>query len=385
MKKIVTTETTDLGDRQIQFVISNEVMDRDEDVMIAKGCDFSNFAKNPQFLGFHSYWDFPLGRPVKWWVDQKQKQVNAIVYFPTIEELTGGKPENASEKVKLVDTTYFFYKNKLLNAVSIGFNPVESTPNPESKRGWGSIISKWELWEFSAVPVPSNQDALATAMKSYDPSGSMAKIFEGGQAIKKGAIPFHHYALAEEDEAWDNAAVIKASDTEDLAAICAWKADKEPEDLTKADFKLPHHLGKADGYKTVWKGVAAAMAVLRGSRGGADIPEADMDAVEKHLAKHYEEFGKDVPEKSGAPGRTKTGARLSAHSLAALDEIEKQHGMMKTKMAELDSIHGKLKAAIKDLRDGPAAGEEEEPPEPESQDDLDEDGDQSVLDISDED
>jgi len=393
MKKIVATETTDLGDRQIQFVISNEAQDRDEDVMIAKGCDFSNFAKNPQFLGFHNYCDFPLGRPVKWWVDQKQKQVNAIVYFPTIEELTGGKPQNASEKVKLVDTTYFFYKNKLLNAVSIGFNPVESTPNPESKRGWGSIISKWELMEFSAVPVPSNQDALATAMKSYDPSGRMAKIFEEARTMIKGAIPFKHFPLADEDEAWDAGAVIKASDTEDLAAICAWKADKEPEDLTKADFKLPHHLGKADGYKTVWKGVAAAMAVLRGSRGGADIPEADMDAVEKHLAKHYEEFGKDVPEKSGAPGRTKTGARLSAHSLAALDEIEKHHkalkaGMdgMQKQMDMLSSAHEKMKAAIQNLRDGPTAGEEEEPPEPESQDDQSEDDDdESVLDISDED
>jgi hypothetical protein len=373
MKKIVATETVDLGERQIQFTISNEEQDRDEDIMIASGCDFTNYAKNPQFLGFHQYGDFPLGKPIKWWIDQRTKKVKAVVYFPTIDELTGGNPQNASEKVKLVDTTYFFYKNKLLNAVSIGFRVKESTPNPDSKGGWGSIISKWELLEFSAVPVPANQDALAEACKTYDPSGRMAKIFEEGQGMKtKGAIPFKHYPLADEDTAWDAGEVIKASDVEDLAIICAYKADKPEEDLTKADFKFPHHMSKADGYKTVWKGVAAAMAVVRGARGGANVPDEDLDAIEAHLAKHYKEFDKDVPEKSHSAEGTKSGARLSAHSLAAIDEIEKCHDTMKSGMKKLgalhesmkdemdavDEAHARMKAALKKLRDGPAAGEE---------------------------
>jgi hypothetical protein len=397
MKKIVATETTDLGDRQIQFTISNEEQDRDEDIMIAAGCDFSNYAKNPQFLGFHNYWDFPLGRPVKWWIDRLERKVNAVVYFPTIEELTGGLPQNASEKVKLVDTTYYFYKNKLLNAVSIGFDPIESKPNPESKHGWGSVISKWELLEFSACPIPANQDALATACKSYDPSGRLQKIFEEGRTMRtKGAIPFKHFPLADEDTAWDAGEVFKASDDDDLAIICAWKADKKPEDLTKADFKLPHHQGKEDGYKTVWKGVAAAMTVLRGGRGGVDIPEEDLDAVEAHLAKHYKEFGKEVPEKSWKPDE-KSGARLSADSLAALGDIEKCHRAIKSKMAKLSSLHedmkghldeleeahATMKAAIRKLRDGPGDADGAPPKKPESQDDQAEGGDQSVLDITD--
>jgi hypothetical protein len=284
MKKIIPTEVLDLGERQIQFTISSEVQDRDEDIMVAAGCDFKNYAKNPQFLGFHDYSDFPLGKPVSWWIDPLEKKVKAVVYFPTIEELTGNTPQNASEKVKLVDTTYYFYKNKLLNAVSIGFKTIDSSPNPESKSGWGSIVSKWELLEFSACPVPANQDALVEACKSYDPSGGMAKIFEEGRNVTN--------------------------------------------------------------------------------------------------------------DKSADQGGTKSGARLSADSLAAVDEIEKcykaikskatkvsaLHDEMKGHLDEMDELHGKMKTAIKKLRDGPAAGDST-PPAPATG----ETGDDEALNIEDED
>ena len=391
MKKIVPVSVSDLGERQILFTISTEVQDRDEDIMIAAGCDFSNYAKNPQFLGFHNYWDYPLGRPISWWIDPMQKSVKAIVYFPTIEELTGGLPQNASEKVKLVDTTYYFYKNKLLNAVSVGFNPKDKKPNPESEHGWGSIISKWELMEFSACPVPSNPGALAEAIKSYDPTGRMGQIFEEGQAMTKGAIPFKHFALADPDTKWDVGEVVKNCDNDDLAIISAWKADKKPEEMTKDDFRLQHHLSKADGYKTVKAAVDNAMARLSQT----DLPDEDRPEIEAHLKKHQAEF--EEAKLALAHGQ-KTGARLSADSVAALDEIEKCHKSMKSKMAKigslhedmkshmnaLDEAHAKMKAAIKKLRDGPSSDDgDEPPPKPDSQDDQNEGGDQSVLDITD--
>jgi uncharacterized protein len=169
VRKQVSAEPLDLGTRTIRFCISSESEDRDGDILVATGCDFSNFSKNPQFLGFHNYWDFPLGKPTKWWIDARQKKVYAEVYFPTIEELATD-PEYASEKAKLVDTTYNMFKMGMLNAVSIGFRAKESSRNSESSTAWGQIISKWELLEFSAVPVPANPEAIAEARKSFEPA-----------------------------------------------------------------------------------------------------------------------------------------------------------------------------------------------------------------------
>jgi len=162
-------ETKDLGERSVQFTISKEVVDRDGDILRAGGVDFANYMKNAVFLGFHNPHDFPLGKVTKFWVEGDS--VKAIVYFPTLEELSSD-PENASEKAKLVDFTYHCYKTGMLNAVSVGFIPLEWT---ETKTGYD--ITKWELLEFSAVAVPANQDAIAEAVKSFGLDESVVKDF----------------------------------------------------------------------------------------------------------------------------------------------------------------------------------------------------------------
>ena len=166
-KKDVSIITEDLGDRSVQFTISKEVVDRDGDILRASGVDFSNYMKNPVFLSFHNSREFPLGKVIKFWVEGNE--VKAIVYFPTIEELSTD-PNNASEKAKLVDFTYHCYKTGMLNAVSVGFIPIEWI---ETENGYD--ILKWELLEFSAVAVPANQDAIAEAVKSF--GNDFAKSF----------------------------------------------------------------------------------------------------------------------------------------------------------------------------------------------------------------
>ena len=158
-KKDVSIITEDLGDRSVQFTISKEVVDRDGDILRASGVDFTDYMKNPVFLSFHNSREFPLGKVTKFWVEGNS--VKAIVYFPPIEELSTN-PDQASEKAKLVDFTYHCYKTGMLNAVSVGFIPLEWT---ESEKGFD--IMKWELLEFSAVAVPANQDAIAEAVKSF--------------------------------------------------------------------------------------------------------------------------------------------------------------------------------------------------------------------------
>ena len=160
-KSIFNVKAEELEERTVRFKISSEVVDREGDILIAKGCDFTNFAKNPQFLAFHNYREYPLGIPKNWGIDGDA--VYCDVYFPKLEELATDA-EQASEKAKLVDFTYHCYKTGMLNAVSVGFIVKDAEPNKETG---GSIILEWELLEFSAVSVPANQDALAQAVKSF--------------------------------------------------------------------------------------------------------------------------------------------------------------------------------------------------------------------------
>lgn len=175
--KILNTKAEEISERTVRFMISSEVVDRDGDILVAGGCDFTNFAKNPQFLGFHNSHDFPLGIPKNWEV--KNNAVYCDVYFPTIEELSTN-PDNASEKAKLVDFTYHCYKTGMLNAVSVGFIAKDYDANKETG---GLVINKWELLEFSAVAVPANQDAIAQAVKSFGEDGAKMMITKTGKRI----------------------------------------------------------------------------------------------------------------------------------------------------------------------------------------------------------
>lgn len=166
-KKDISVSTEDIGERSVLFTISKEVVDRDGDILRASGVDFSNYMKNPVFLSFHNSREFPLGKVTRFWVEGNE--VKAVVYFPTLEELSTD-PNNASEKAKLVDFTYHCYKTGMLNAVSVGFIPLEWI---ETDNGYD--ILKWELLEFSAVAVPANQDAIAQAVKSF--GNDFAKSF----------------------------------------------------------------------------------------------------------------------------------------------------------------------------------------------------------------
>ena len=235
-KKDVSIITEDLGDRSVQFTISKEVVDRDGDILRASGVDFTNYMKNPVFLSFHNSREFPLGKVTKFWVEGNA--VKAIVYFPPIEELSTN-PEQASEKAKLVDFTYHCYKTGMLNAVSVGFIPLEWV---ETENGFD--IQKWELLEFSAVAVPANQDAIAEAVKSF--GKDFAKDFvseeKSGKKISAQTREILNKIKACGDELEKCQKTIKACGEElrkALAELDDDKPDEENPDEEKQFIELP--------------------------------------------------------------------------------------------------------------------------------------------------
>lgn len=90
------------------------------------------------------------------------------------------------------------------------------------------------------------------------------------------------------DKSWDD---LTDAEKRRIAGHYAWAAAMPPEKF--GDLKLPHHR-PSDG-AVVWRGVAAAMAALLGSRGGVDIPREDRRKVYNHLADHYDQFDREPP------------------------------------------------------------------------------------------
>jgi hypothetical protein len=94
------------------------------------------------------------------------------------------------------------------------------------------------------------------------------------------------YSKASEDRAWD------ATAATDRLASWAGGPDKDKIDWTKyregfawydpedaenyGSYKLPHHDIINHRLAVVWRGVAAAGAVVQGGRGGADIPDSEL-------------------------------------------------------------------------------------------------------------
>lgn len=387
-KKIYSTVVKQEGStdsRDLTFVISDESEDRDGDIIEVQGWQTAEFMSNPVMLCFHEYDKLPIAKFTSINKDLRSipHRLLAVAHFPAINELcpTG----EVSEHAKTVDTIYNMYKLGVLNAVSVGCQYLKAEARqdyPEGTPDWmrGKRVTQASLMEVSAVPVPANAHALVQLESAHGmEKGVVEFVTKAFKEVEKSAIPFKHYPLADEDTAWDGPKVVADSEVEDLAKICAWKADKDEADLTKGDFKLPHHLSKADGYKTVKQGVVAAAGALMGARGGVAIPEKDVDGVKAHLKKHYAEFDLTWPEDKAAwvaqakaigikDIEQKAGRRLSADSLSKLDGIEAKLADFDKVMASIDEVQKTLSSArdemvqlIHSLRDGEATEE----PEPE--------------------
>jgi Escherichia/Staphylococcus phage prohead protease len=109
---------------------------------------------------------------------------------------------------------------------------------------------------------------------------------------ERGVIPYKNLGQASEGTSWDGPGNVSAASIDDLKIMCAWYDSANPD--IKSSYKLPHH--EQSSKKAVWNSVSACMGALLGARGGVKIPDADRKGVYNHLAKHYAEFEKDVPE-----------------------------------------------------------------------------------------
>ena len=165
----------DTDERTVTAVISTDIVDREKEVLVPKGAIFENYLKNRVVLWAHDYKQPPIGKAL--WVKQQRNKISAMIKFA---------PTEKAEEI------YQLFKGGFLNAFSVGFQPLEyHQPTPDEIKKtpeWANasrIYDKWEMWEFSAVPVPANPEALAVAVKSKDVALSQEVADELGLEVEE--------------------------------------------------------------------------------------------------------------------------------------------------------------------------------------------------------
>lgn len=141
------------ADGVINFVLTSLNVDRDSEVVVPSGGDFENYKKNPVFLWAHKRDLPPIGKVLPDTIQQTDDKVTADVQFDL--------------KDKFAKMIYQKYKDEYLNAGSIGFLPTEAGKPIFPEQQWDTWL-KWELLEFSGVPVPANPMALSNKVLEED-------------------------------------------------------------------------------------------------------------------------------------------------------------------------------------------------------------------------
>jgi len=113
---------------------------------------------------------------------------------------------------------------------------------------------------------------------------------------------FQDLPLADRDRAWDGAAAEKRVRTwagaedepnQKYRDAHVWYDAEKKENFTAYKLLIADVI---DGkLKVVPRGLMASGNIMQGARGGADLPEKDIDRVKSHLAKYYKKMGDTPP------------------------------------------------------------------------------------------
>lgn len=151
--QVKTSVPIDAGSEPVvDFVSSDETLDRYNEIICAKGWVLDRYLQNPVFQDSHDY-----------------STILRTIGKATLTEIRDGKLFQrirfAVDINPLAKIGYAMYRGGFLHAVSVGFIPVE-WENGELHSGYSRKYLKQELLETSAVAIPANPNALELAFKA---------------------------------------------------------------------------------------------------------------------------------------------------------------------------------------------------------------------------
>ena len=151
------TEPTSSTKEKVSFVASSATPDRYGDIIDQKGWILASYKKNPVVLLNHDSNQLPIGKGN---VYMRNDQLTIDVEF-----------DSEDPRAKEVERKA---KKGFMNAVSVGFRPLESKSRSELPTDHkyygqrGMYYSKAELLEVSIVTIPANGEATMLEQKFYN-------------------------------------------------------------------------------------------------------------------------------------------------------------------------------------------------------------------------
>lgn len=160
-KKSLTAEAQfEAGERASIDVITTDSVDKEREVILPDGLDLESFRRNPIVLYQHLE-NQPIGKSL--WIKPVANGIKS-------KTLYASRPADFQGDF-LPDLVFALVQQQILKGRSIGFIPlVIDTPTPEqlqARPDWKDadlIISKGEMFEYSVVSVPCNDEALQQAV-----------------------------------------------------------------------------------------------------------------------------------------------------------------------------------------------------------------------------
>lgn len=180
MKRLLPVQISTLADDEVEVVMSTGTIARDGHVLVPQGAALDNYRANPVVLWQHDAM-MPVARSSD--IRVAGNSITAKVTFA---------PQGVSAKA---DEVRGLVKSGIINAVSVGFDPIDGTPlDPKRPRG-GQRFTTWELLELSFVSVPADTGAVVTArdherdaMTEQNTAAPAATITEPAEAGDGGTV-----------------------------------------------------------------------------------------------------------------------------------------------------------------------------------------------------
>jgi len=165
IRRTLPATMSELGPRQVRVRASTggDALGRDRMIVVPAGIELGPYRRNPVMLWQHDP-TAPVARAAGLQMDGEDLCAD-------VEFAPAGVSAKADEICGLV-------KSGVINAVSIGFDPLESEPiDPKRGRAGGQRVLRAELMEISFVSVPADREAIVLQRKDGDkPQGDYGDV-----------------------------------------------------------------------------------------------------------------------------------------------------------------------------------------------------------------
>jgi len=200
-------------------------------------------------------------------------------------------------------------RDKVIDSMSIGFDTIKETTEQQADGTSIRHIHEVRLWEISLVTFGADPNARIMEVNNHP----AAKTLSAQTTLNPGKLEvqvvqrFLNLPLADRGREWDSAAAKSrvrdwagAEETPNTRYARCWVFWEAPGDQF-GQYKLP--IGDiVDGELTaVPRGIFAAAAAVQGARGGVDIPEDEIPAVQRHLSSYYRKMRAEFDDPSIVP------------------------------------------------------------------------------------